>query len=38
MLPNWKKTIGLIGDAMNRNNGVFPRNDAFTEPVEESKE
>jgi len=28
----------LIRNAMNRNNSVFPRNDAFIKPVEESKQ
>ncbi len=35
---NRKIIADLIRNAMNRNNGVFPRNDAFIEPVEESKE
>jgi len=32
---NRKMIADLIRDAMKRNNGVFPRNDAFIEPVEE---
>ena len=32
---NRKMIADLIGDAMKRNNGIFPKNDAFIEPVEE---
>jgi len=28
-----KMIAGLIQDALNRNNGVFPKNDAFIEPI-----
>jgi hypothetical protein len=32
---NRKMIADLIGDAMKRNNGILPKNDAFIEPVEE---
>jgi hypothetical protein len=32
---NPRMIADLIRDAMKRNNGVFPRNDTFIEPVEE---
>ena len=32
---NRKMIAGLIQDALKRNNGVFPKNDAFIEPIEE---
>jgi len=37
-LSNRKMIADLIRDAMNRNNSVFPTNDTFIEPPEESKE
>ena len=32
---NRKMIADVIGDAMKRNNGIFPKNDVFIEPVEE---
>ena len=32
---NRKMIAGLIQDALKRNKGIFPKNDAFIEPIEE---
>ncbi len=32
---NRKMIAGLVQDALKRNNGVFPKNDAFIERIEE---